>query len=146
MTLPHMTSVYEKWAPVLGRILLGLYFFHAAFFKIPGTESFGMVVQGAQMAGLPFPTVAVFLAFILEFIGGLALLAGYHARTAAVLLSGFMVLIAIFFFRNFADPMQVGMFLNCIAVAAGLLYVSVYGAQSVAVKACQLPSEVAQAA
>lgn len=146
MTLPHLTPAYETWAPVAGRILLGLYFFHAAFFKIPGTESFDMVVQGAQAAGLPLPTVAVFLSFLLEFLGGLALLAGYHARSAAVLLAGFMVLIALFFYRNFVDPMQMGQFLNCIAVAAGLLYVSVYGAHTVAVQACQLPSGMKEVA
>lgn len=140
MTLPHLTPAYEKWAPVIARILLGFFFFHAAFFKIPTTESFSMVVQAAEAVGLPFPAVAVTLAFLLEFLGGLALLAGYHARSAAVLLAGFMVLIALFFYRNFADPMQVGQFLNCVAVAAGLLYVSVYGAHTVAVQACQLPS------
>ncbi len=140
-----MTPTYEKWAPVVARILLGLYFFHASVYKIPTTESFDMVVQSAAAVGLPFPTVAVFLAFILEFFGGIALLAGYHARHVAVLLAGFLVVIALFFYRNIADPMQMGMFLNCIAVAAGLLYVSVYGAQNAAIKTCEMPAGVTKA-
>jgi putative oxidoreductase len=142
MMLPHLTPVYEKWAPVVARVLLGAYFFHGSFYKIPGTAFFDMAVQGSQAVGLPFPVIAVSLAFLLEFFGGLALIVGFHTRTAAVLLSGFMVLIAIFFFRDWSSQMNMGMFINCIGVAAGLLYVSVYGAQNASLKTCQLPAGI----
>lgn len=139
MTLPHLSPVYEKWAPVVARVILGLIFLQSAYYKIPGTEMFSMQVGASAQAGIPFAYAAVFLAFVLEVCAGLALVFGYNTRLAAFLLAGFTLLIALFFYRNLADQMQMAMFTSCLGYIAGLMYVSVYGAQSVAVKTCPLP-------
>ncbi|MCE9644119.1 DoxX family protein [Candidatus Parcubacteria bacterium] len=125
--------MYRNWAPVLARLIFGATFLMAAYYKIPGTESFTMEVNMSAAAGIPFPLVAVFLAFLLELFGGLALVFGVWTRVAAFLLAPFVLLIALFFFRNLADQAQFGMFMSCMGLIAGLLYVSVYGARHAAV-------------
>lgn len=142
MTLPHLTPVYEAWAPVIARLIFGGMFLMGAFFKIPGTESFAMQVGMSGAVGIPFPMIAVTLAFILEALAGLALMVGWHTRTAAFLLAGFTALVALFFYRDLADQTQFGMFMSCLGLIAGLLYVSVYGAQNASVKTCPLPKGV----
>jgi len=139
MKLPHLTRPYEVWAPVIGRILFGLLFLNSAFYKIPGTEMFNMQVEMSAAVGIPFAMIAVTLAFVLEVIAGVALVIGWNTRTAAASLIVFVVLIAAFFGRNLADQVQMMTFFACLQIIAGLLYVSVYGAQSVSVAKCPLP-------
>lgn len=133
MMLPHNVTWYRNWAPVLARLIFGATFLMGAYFKIPGTDSFQMEVAMSAAAGIPLATIAVFLAFLLELFGGLALVFGIWTRLAAFLLAPFVLLIALFFFRNLADQAQFGMFMSCMSLIAGLLYVSVYGARHAAV-------------
>lgn len=142
MTLPHLTRPYEVWAPVIGRVLFGLLFLSSAFYKIPGTDLFNMQVEASATAGIPFALIAVTLAFILEVVAGIALVIGWNTRLAAAALIVFVVFIAVFFGRNLADQTQMMTFFSCLQLIAGLLYVSVYGAQSVSVAKCTLPHNV----
>ncbi|KND49377.1 MAG: putative membrane protein [Parcubacteria bacterium C7867-008] len=134
MIFPNRTRVYEQWAPVIARIILGAMFLMGASFKIPGTGGFGMETQMTADAGVPFAMIAVLLAFIIEVVAGLCLVVGYHAREAAFILAGFTLILAFVFYRNFADPMTMGQFVSHLGLIAGLIYVSVYGAQHVAVR------------
>ena len=117
---------YEHWAPIIGRVLFGVIFLISAYFKIPNTPGFVMGVSMSAMAGIPLPTIAVALAFLLELTGGIALVVGWYVRIFAFLLALFVLAIALFFFRNLTDQMQLGMFTNCLGLIAGLFYVSVY--------------------
>ncbi len=139
MTLPHYSKVYETWAPVIARVIFGGVFLMSASYKIPGTEMFTMQVGMSEAAGIPLPLVAVTLAFILEVVAGVALVIGWQVRTFAVLLAGFVVLVALFFYRNLADQAILTLFMNCVTLTSGLVYVSVYGTQSFAVKKDPLP-------
>ncbi|MES2994757.1 MAG: DoxX family protein [Patescibacteria group bacterium] len=134
MTLPHYSGAYEAWAPVIARLAFAATFLISAFFKIPGTETFTMQVGMAGAAGLPFPLVMVTLAFILEVCAGIALVIGWRTRTAGFLLALFTLLIAFVFYRNLADQAQFAGFMSCMALVAGLVYVSVYGAKHAAVR------------
>jgi putative oxidoreductase len=127
-------ELYEKWVPVVARIIFGLTFLMSAYYKIPGSESFAMQVGMSDGAGIPFAYVAVLLAFALELVGGLALVLGWQTRLFSFLLAGFVMLIALFFFRNWSDQQTMGNFISCCIEAAGLGYVSVYGARHFAVR------------
>ena len=139
MTLPHLTRPYEQWAPVVARVIFGALFLQSAFYKIPGTEMFAAQVEMSAAVGIPFAMIAVTLAFVLEVVAGIALVVGYNTRTAAAALIVFVALIAFLFGRNLADQMQMMTFFSCIQLIAGLIYVSVYGAQRAAVATCPLP-------
>jgi len=123
-------------------VLFGAMFLHSAYYKIPGTETFAGQVEMSAAVGIPFAMIAVTLAFILEVVAGIALIIGWKTRTFAALLILFVILIAFFFGRNLADMTQMMTFFGCLQIIAGLLYVSVYGAQHAAVAACPLPSEL----
>jgi putative oxidoreductase len=139
MKLPLFSAVYESWAATVARIIFGLVFLMSASFKIPGTESFAMQVEMSAGVGIPFPYIAVVLALILEVVAGIALVIGYHTRIAALLLAGFVMLIALFFYRDLSDQATFGLFMSCLTESAALIYISVYGAQYAAVKKDPLP-------
>lgn len=142
MTLPFLSRPYETWAPVAGRMLFGFIFLMAASSKIPGTESFALQVAMTGAMGVPFAYIAVVLAFLLEAVGGLALVLGWNTRLFAFLLTILMVILTGVFHSSFTDPMTVANFMTHVGMIAGLLYVSTYGAQKVALATCPLPQEL----
>ena len=107
-----MTGIIQ----LIGRVMLALIFILAGFGKI--TDPVGTMGY-MQSVGLPglllWPTIA------LELLGGIALAVGYKTRLVAFALAGFCVLAAVLFHRNFAEQMQMILFLKNIAIAGGLL-------------------------
>lgn len=140
MLLPHHTTWYETWAPVIVRIFFGFVFLLSAYYKIPGSESFAMQVAMSDAVGIPLPYFAVLAAFVFEVIAGVALMIGWHTRTAAVLLAGFVFLVAIFFYRDWSNQANFGLFMSCLTQIAGLVYVSVYGTQHLAMRKDAVPA------
>ena len=134
MSFPPFNKSFEVWAPVVARITFGLQFLLGAAFKIPTTEGFHMESAMTAATGWPLATLSVFLAFILEVTAGLCLVLGFKTRIAAGILSLFTLLLAFVFYRHISDPMTMGMFVSHLAFVAGLLYVSVYGAKSFALR------------
>jgi len=111
-----------------GRALMSTIFIVAGYGKIgayAGTQAY-MESMGVSGALLP-------LVIVLELGGGLALLLGFQARIAALLLAGFSIASALIFHIDLADQTQQIMFLKNLAMAGGLLYVAVSGAGSLAV-------------
>jgi len=112
------------------RILLAVLFLPAGIGKLTG---FGGTVGYIASVGLPFPTLGAALALTVEILGGLALLAGFGTRAAALVLAVF-TLVASFFFHAFwavpADQAFVTqlLFFKNIAVVGGLLAVAANGA------------------
>ena len=113
-----MTGIIQ----LIGRIMLALIFILAGVGKI--TDPAGTIGY-MQSAGLPglllWPTIA------LELLGGIALVIGYKTRLVAFALAGFCLLTAALFHSNFADQMQMILFLKNIAIAGGLLLLAVGG-------------------
>jgi putative oxidoreductase len=133
MAIYPYSRAYEKWAPVVARVVFGCQFLMGAFYKLPGTAGFAAEAGMTAAAGVPLATPLVALAFVLEVVGGLALILGWHARRAAFVLAIFTVALGFIFYNNWSDPMTMGMFISHLGLAAGLVFVSVYGAKSVAI-------------
>ncbi|MNG37941.1 Inner membrane protein YqjF [compost metagenome] len=64
----------------------------------------------------------------LEIGGSLALIVGLFTRWAALALAGFCVASALIFHRNFAEQMQMILFMKNFAMACGFLLLYVQGA------------------
>lgn len=108
---------------LLGRILLSVIFVMAGIGKIMDPAG---TVGYMQSFGLPgfllWPTIA------LEVLGGLAIAFGFQTRLAAFALAGFSIAAALIFHHNFADQMQMIMFLKNFSLAGGLLILASSGA------------------
>ena len=105
---------------LIGRIMLALIFILAGIGKIKDPAG---TIGYIQSVGLPslllWPTIA------LELLGGIALVIGYKTRLVAFALAAFCILSAALFHSNFADQMQMILFLKNIAIAGGLMLLAV---------------------
>lgn len=103
-----------------GRIMLAIIFVLAGLGKIQDPAGTAGYMQSMGVPGiLLWPTIA------LEVLGGIALAIGFHTRLAALALAIFSIVAAVIFHKNFADQMQMIMFLKDIAIAGGLLLLAV---------------------
>jgi putative oxidoreductase len=107
-----MTGIIQ----LVGRIMLALIFILAGVGKI--TDPHGTV---GYMQSVDLPAILLWPSIALELLGGLAIATGFKVRYSAFALAGFCVLSAILFHKNFADQMQMYMFMKNIAMAGGLL-------------------------
>jgi len=125
-----MLNALQNPLTLTGRLLLALLFLPAGIGKITG---FAGTVGYIASAGLPMPQVAAVVALIVEIGGGVALIAGFGTRAAALVLALF-TLVASFFFHNYwavpADQqfVQQLLFFKNIAVVGGLLTLVAWGA------------------
>lgn len=100
-----------------GRIMMSFIFIMAGISKIgayAGTQGY---MESVGLPGMLLPAV-----ILLELAGGLAILLGWHTRIAALLLAGFSIVSAVIFHANFADQIQMILFMKNIAIAGGLLF------------------------
>lgn len=116
----------EKIAYFIGRLLAAHIFLLAGLQKIgsySGTQSY--------MESMGVPGMLLPLVILLEVGGGLALVLGWQTRWAAAALAGFCVLTAVIFHTNFAEQMQMIMFMKNLAIAGGLLFIAAHGAGAI---------------
>lgn len=104
------------------RVLLGGMFFIAGYGKIGGYAG----TQG-YMEAMGVPGGLLPLVILLEIGGGLALIAGFQTRLAALGLAVFTVMAAVLFHGG-TDPTQQMFFTKNLAIAGGLLVFTVFGA------------------
>ncbi|MDO9416384.1 DoxX family protein [Pararhizobium sp.] len=117
---------------LLGRILLSIIFIISGFFKLTGLEGtagyFGSV-------GLPAPMIVAVLVTALELLGGIAILIGFFTRPVAYALAAFSVASALVAHTNFADQVQMIMFMKNLSMAGGFLVLAAFGPGSLSVDA-----------
>jgi len=106
-----------------GRALLSVMFITAGFGKIGAYAGTAAYMESAGVPGWLLPAVIA-----LELGGGLAVLAGFQAKIAALLLAGFTLLAAIIFHSDFSQPMQSILFSKNLAIAGGFLLLFAHGA------------------
>ena len=110
---------------LIGRCLLGAIFVWSGFGKI-GTPA--DTIQFIAGSGLPMSDAAYLVAVLIEVGGGLALLLGWQARAAALLLAVFALVTAAMFHAHVADHATAIQFMKNLAIAGGLLQVAALGA------------------
>ena len=113
-----------------GRLLLALLFLPAGIGKITG---FAGTVGYIGSVGLPLPALGAVIAIVVEIVGGVALIAGFGTRIAALILALFTLAASFFFHAYWAVPADQQfvtqlLFMKNIAVVGGLLTLSAWGA------------------
>lgn len=117
----------QAQAHLIGRILLAIIFILAGIGKVmdpAGTTGY--------MSSMGIPAILLWPTVLLELGGGIALALGFKTRIISLLLAGFCIIAALVFHRNFADQMQMIMFLKNLAIAGGLLQLYCTGATAYA--------------
>ncbi|MEJ2530821.1 MAG: DoxX family protein [Halioglobus sp.] len=104
-----------------GRAMLALIFILSGYAKLGGYEGNLAYMASAGVPGFLLPP-----AIALELLGGVALVIGLQTRLVALLLAIFSVSSAILFHAELADQMQFIMFFKNIAMAGGLLLLTVH--------------------
>jgi len=122
-----------RYLPPLARLLLSSIFVWAGYAKLMDP---GGTAQYFAAAGVPAPGLMVWVAVIIELVGGLAILVGLKARPVALILSIWCLITG--FAVHFAaagsatDPMaaynDMIHFYKNMVMAGGLLYVTAFGA------------------
>jgi putative oxidoreductase len=112
-------------AALVGRVFLSAIFILSGISKLTAPAA---MIGYIGSVGLPFPSLALALAIIIELGGGIALIAGYRTRTVALVLAVFSVVTALAFHNSLGDQNQFIHFFKNIAMAGGLLQVVAFGA------------------
>jgi putative oxidoreductase len=113
----------HKATELTGRILL------SALFLLSGLGKLGAYsVTAGYMAAVGLPSALLPAAIAIEVLGALAIILGWKTRPIAALLAGFTLVTAFIFHSNFADQIQMIMFLKNVAIAGGFLLLVANGA------------------
>ena len=113
-----------------GRLLMALLFLPAGIGKLTG---FAGTVGYISSVGLPMPQLGAVVALVVEIVGGLALIAGFGTRLAAIVLAAFTLVASFFFHAYWAVPADQQLipqllFYKNMAVIGGLLTIAAWGA------------------
>jgi putative oxidoreductase len=123
-----MTAL-NRFAPLVGRSLLGLLFIVSGIGKIMGYSGTAGYMAGH---GLPFVGLLLPLTILVELGGGLMLVFGWCARWAALALFLFLIPATLIFHNFWAAPPEQAQgqmihFLKNLSIMGGMLYVIVFG-------------------
>jgi len=113
----------EKVSQLVARIFLGQIFLLSGLNKISGYDG-----TLGYMNAMGIPDALLPLAILLEVGGSLAIMAGWQTKWISLALAAFTVVAAAIFHSNFSDQIQMIMFMKNIAIAGGLILLSVHGA------------------
>ena len=107
---------------LIARLLLGGMFLMAGLGKLADVQGFaGYVASGGLPAFLAWPAI------LFEIGAGLALIAGFQTRLAALALAAFCVVTGLLYHLVPADQMQMTMLFKNLALAGGYLALFVAG-------------------
>ena len=113
----------EKIGQLVARLFLGHIFVLAGLSKIGAYEG----TQG-YMEAMGVPGSLLALVILLEVGGGLAIIVGWKTKWASLALAAFSIVAAVIFHNNFADQMQMILFMKNISIAGGFLLLAIHGA------------------
>jgi len=116
-------NTVQNVVELAGRSLLAL------LFLLSGSGKIGAYAGTATyMASLGVPAALLPIVIATEILGALAIILGWQTRAAAFLLGGFTLLAGVIFHSNFADQIQIVMFLKNVSIAGGFLLLVANGA------------------
>jgi putative oxidoreductase len=114
----------------IARVLMALIFILSGLSKLGAADAVRGYMEAMGVPGtLLWPTIAF------EIGAGVLVVLGYRTRVIALLLAGFCLATAAIFHHQFADQIQMIMFLKNIAMAGGFLLLAAVGSGSASLDA-----------
>jgi putative oxidoreductase len=115
---------------LVGRVLL------TVLFLLSGLGKLGAYAATAgYMASVGVPGALLPLVIAVEILGSVAILLGWQTRVVALLLAGFTLATGILFHNNFADQVQMIMFLKNLSITGAFLMLAANGAGALSLDA-----------
>jgi putative oxidoreductase len=115
---------------LVGRVLL------TVLFLLSGLGKLGAYAATAgYMASVGVPGALLPLVIAVEILGSVAILLGWQTRVFALLLAGFTLATGVLFHNNFADQVQMIMFLKNLSIAGAFLMLAANGAGALSLDA-----------
>ena len=122
-TQESFTNIAKNVSELAGRSLLSV------LFLLSGLSKFGAYAgTAAYMASHGVPGALLPVVIATEVLGAIAIILGWQTRVAALLLAGYSLLAALIFHANFADQIEMVMFLKNVSIAGGFLLLVANGA------------------
>ena len=118
-----MNSKWSNITELAGRVLLVVLFLLSGVGKISAYAA-----TAGYMSSVGIPGALLPLVILTEVGGSLAVLLGWKTRVVAFLLAGFSLVTALAIHNNFADQIQMTMFLKNVSIAGGFLLLVANGA------------------
>ncbi|MGD9867471.1 MAG: DoxX family protein [Hyphomicrobiales bacterium] len=112
----------DPWFKAAGRVMLSLIYIWSGVAKLLGYSATAQYMASKGVPGLLLPLV-----ILTELGGGLAVLAGWQTRWAALALAGFTLLAALLFHFDFGDRTQSIQFMKNVGLAGGFLLLAAAG-------------------
>jgi len=103
---------------LIGRILLVLIFLQSGIGKIGNFEG---TAKYMASFGMPYANFFLVGAILFELVGSIAVILGYFTRFGALLILIFFVPTTLIFHTNFADQVQMIMFMKNVSMFGGCL-------------------------
>ena len=116
-------NTFQNLTELGGRILLASLFLISGVGKISAYSATAGFMASVGVPGALLPVVIA-----VEVLGAAAVIVGWQTRIVAFLLAGFSLLSALIFHNDFADQIQMVMFLKNVSIAGGLLLLVAHGA------------------
>jgi putative oxidoreductase len=115
---------------LVGRLLL------TVLFLLSGVGKLGAYAATAgYMASAGVPGALLPLVIAVEILGSVAILLGWRTRVVALLLAGFTLATGVLFHNNFADQVQMIMFLKNVSITGAFLMLAANGAGALSLDA-----------
>ena len=114
-----------KWTELIGRLLLAQVFLIAGINKITAYAGTQGYMEAMGVPGMLLPLV-----ILLEVGGALMLVVGWKVRWAATAMGIFSLAAAAIFHHNFADQMDMIMFMTDVSIAGGMFILAANGAST----------------
>lgn len=119
-------------ATLVARVFISILFILAGFAKLTAISGTAGYFTGL---GLPAPTITAIVVGLIEFVGGLAILVGFQTRLAAAIVALFTIGATLVAHMNFAEGMNALMAQKNLAIAGGLILLTLQGAGSISIDA-----------
>jgi putative oxidoreductase len=116
-------SALRNATELFGRILLASLFLLSGLGKITAYSA-----TAGYMASVGVPGALLPLVIVMELLGALAIILGWHTRLVSLLLAGFTLVAGALFHNDFADQIQMVMFFKNVSIAGALLMLAANGA------------------
>jgi len=115
---------------LVGRILL------MSLFALSGLGKLGAYAATAgYMASVGVPGALLPLVIATEVLGSLAIILGWQTRVVSLLMAGFTLLSGVLFHNNFADQIQMIMFMKNLSITGAFLMLAANGAGALSLDA-----------